>query len=121
MDPSRSAGGGRAAALSAVGQAAELFGENRVLRPLCIAAVAVSAFLSRVLSDGTDALIWLMRKTVFRERKVVTASDREGRAEVFLEETERSVTRFGENFTFVLMMTCIGILIILGTMIWMMR
>ncbi len=110
-----------AAALSAVGQAAELFGENRVLRPLCIAAVAVSAFLSRVLSDGTDALIWLMRKTVFRERKVVTASDREGRAEVFLEETERSVTRFGENFTFVLMMTCIGILIILGTMIWMMR
>ena len=88
---------------------------------LCIAAVAVSAFLSRVLSDGTDALIWLMRKTVFRERKVVTASDREGRAEVFLEETERSVTRFGENFTFVLMMTCIGILIILGTMIWMMR
>ncbi len=109
------------AVLCAAGKAAELFGENRVLRPLCIAAVESAAFLSRVLSDGTDALIWLMRKTVFRERKVVTASDREGRAEVFLEETERSVTRFGENFTFVLMMTCIGILIILGTMIWMMR
>ena len=107
--------------LALSGRAAQLFGENRVLGPLCHAAVLTTAFVSRVLADGTDAFVWLMRKTAFRERKVITASEREGRAEIFLEETEHSMQRFGENFTFVLMMTCIGILVILGTMIWMMR
>ena len=78
----------------------------------------LGTFFGRVLSMSTDALIMLLRKTVVRERRVRRAED-SGTVHTLTamrEATAEALSPLTENFSFALMMTCIGMLIILGVL-----
>ena len=47
-----------------------LFGENRVTAPLSRGTLRVLKVLSRALSDMTDALVYFLRKTLFRPARI---------------------------------------------------
>ncbi len=52
--------------MKASGALAQLFGENLVLKPVSKALVRASGVLSRVFSDMTDALVYLLSRSVLR-------------------------------------------------------
>jgi hydrogenase-4 component B len=54
----------------AFGTAAAVFGEDMILKPLAHAAVFAGTFISRVLSDSLDAAVVFLRKKVMRESPV---------------------------------------------------
>ncbi len=100
------------------GTAASVFGENRILRPAAKGILAAGSVAGRILSDSTDALVVLLRRTVARERNVKAPDEgsagfwwklRQGTA-----VTWDSITR---NFSFAMLMTCLGILVVLGVMV----
>jgi len=102
-----------------LGKAAALFGENKVLAPLAKGTVFLGTFAGRVMSDSMDAIIVLLRRTVMRERPVKRAqSGKPGKWQIFLRETEDAVVPLFANFSFALLMTCIGILVILGCLMY---
>ena len=79
----------------------------------------VLAFIGRVLVSGPDALIVLLRRTVVREKAVQKAdAEKAGRLKVLQRETHDAVQPILMNFSFALMMTCIGIVLILGAVIY---
>ena len=93
---------------------ARFFGENRLLRPVCRGLVFLGTFFGRCLSTGTDALFALLRKTVLRERRVQTAEDyRPGKARTAVRVTEEALRPLAFNFSFALLMTCLGIIVFL--------
>ncbi len=93
---------------------ARFFGENRLLRPVCRGLVFLGTFFGRCLSTGTDALFALLRKTILRERKVRTAEDyRPGKARTAVRVTEEALRPLAFNFSFALLMTCLGIIVFL--------
>ena len=101
------------------GMAAAVFGEDMILVPLARAAVFAGALIGRVLSDSLDAAIVLLRKTVMRERPVKGAGPgRRSRLKIFMRQTEDAVVPLFANFSFALLMTCIGILVILGCLMY---
>lgn len=98
--------------LAAAKAIARLFGENRVLRPLCQGILLLGAFIGRCLCTGTDALIMLFRRTILRERRVRTAEDiRPGKLQTAARVTHNALRPLIMNFSFALMMTCIGIVV----------
>jgi hydrogenase-4 component B len=101
------------------GHLAACFGENRLLQPLFSAAVKAGAFLARVFTDSTDALVLLIRHTLIRELPVKQVSDRTvTRRQMLREATAETVGQITQNFSFALLMTCIGILLITGISLW---
>ena len=101
------------------GTAAAVFGEDMVLKPLARAAVFAGSLIGRVLSDSMDAVIVLLRKTAVRERPVKGAGPgRRSRLRVFMRQTENAIVPLFANFSFALLMTCIGILVILGCLMY---
>lgn len=102
------------------GTIASVFGENRVLTPLARGTVLVLAFVGRALADSMDGLIVLVRKTVVRER-IVKAPTREdaGRLWRLRTGTSEAAESITQNFSFAMMMTCIGIVLILVVLILM--
>ena len=103
----------------AFGTAAAVFGEDMILKPLAHAAVFAGTFIGRVLSDSLDAAVVFLRKTVMRERPVKGAgSGRRSRLKIFMRQTEDAVVPLFANFSFALLMTCIGILVILGCLMY---
>ena len=107
-----------AAVPKAAGAAASVPGENKLLAPFAKLIMFLGTFFGRVLSMSTDALIMLLRKTVVRERRVRRAED-SGTVHTLTamrEATAEALSPLTENFSFALMMTCIGMLIILGVL-----
>ena len=103
----------------AFGLAASVFGENMILVPLARAVVFMGSLIGRVLSDSMDAAVLLLRKTVMRERPVKGAGPgRRSRLQIFMRQTEDAVVPLFANFSFALLMTCIGILVILGCLMY---
>lgn len=127
------------------GSIAALFGENRLLRPTaanllrffktvgrCVCASTedvflpflkgvtfVLAVLSRVLENSLDVLVMLMRRTILREkRKNVQAGRGPGLARAMTSEFSEAARPLLANFSFALMMTCIGIIIILFVIVY---
>ena len=99
--------------------AAALFGENRILRPLSSWILLTASVLTKVLSGGVDGLVILLRMTLIREVPVHDAERRKaGRLFALREETRAAAEPILRNFTFALLMTCIGILMILGALIY---
>ena len=74
--------------------AASVFGEDKILTPVCTFGFKLLQKTAYCFSVSTDYLILEMRHTVLREKKV----------------------RILRNFTFALLMTCLGILMILGVL-----
>ena len=67
---------GAAKALLRLGKAlAGLFGENRLLEPLSRFLLRVISILAHALCDLTDALVLLLRKTVYRPRRLHEADE----------------------------------------------
>ena len=101
-----------------LGAVAGIFGENRLLTPLCKGLLAVGTFLGRLISIGPDTLVVLSRRTLFRERAAVRADQPSlGRVASFHEQIRQACAPLFGSFSFALMMTCIGVLIILGWVI----
>ena len=99
------------------GRIAAVFGENQVLRPLCSGILYAAGFLARTLADSMDAGIWLLRRTAFSEKKTREPEKRRGKR--FRAATVQNITSVIDGFSFALMMTCIGIVIIIGALLWM--
>ncbi len=101
------------------GALAALFGENKVLAPLAKAVLLLATVVGRALSDSMDFVIVLLRKTVVRERPVAGARPEiPGPLRIFMRETQDAVVPVFANFSFTLVMTCIGILMILGCLMY---
>ena len=106
-------------AMAAGKAVASFFGENKVLRPLSVAVMQAADFLARVFTSSLDAVIVLLRRTLIREKKVLTADNMEVSGWMILrEEVHDATTPIFRNFSFALMMTCLGILVILGVIIY---
>ena len=100
------------------GSIAAVFGENKVLRPLCRGVLFAAAFLGRVLVTSMDALIVLLHGTVFRARRVKGIDEKHpGTWRVLKEEVTIGARPLSQNLSFALMMTCLGILLVLGTLV----
>ena len=100
------------------GFAAEIFGENKILRPLCRFFMVLATVLVRILEITLDGAIVLLRKTILREKKVKgLESAHPGLFRTLAIELSGAAEPITSNFTFALMMTCIGIVIILCTII----
>ena len=94
---------------------ASLFAENVVLKPLAKLSVILGAFCGRVLETSTDAVIMFFRKTILREKPVVGGKKMHpGLLRTVAEETAEAVQPLVQNFTFAMLMTCVGIVLILA-------
>ena len=101
-----------------LGFVAGLLGENIILKPLCKVAMVLLSVAARILETSMDGWIMLLRKTVMREKKVRGAqSAYPGLFRTLSAEFSGSAEPVTSNFTFALMMTCIGIIVILCTII----
>lgn len=101
-----------------LGFVAGILGENKILKPVCRAGLFLLGLAARILETSMDGLIMLLRKTVMRERKVRGAkSAHPGLLRTLSAEFSGSAEPVTSNFTFALMMTCIGIIVILFTVI----
>lgn len=99
------------------GAVARVFGENLILTPVCRCIVFFGSLIGRFLCDSTDALILLLRKTIVREMPVRARRDMNPtRMEVFLRDTNEAVSTIFASFSFALAMTCVGVLMILGVL-----
>ena len=97
---------------------AALFGENRILRPLAKGVFLIWCVILRALEMSTDALAVLARKTFLKEKVVGRHSKRPGLAGVMAEELQEAARPIISNFTFALLMTCVGIVVILFTIVY---
>jgi hypothetical protein len=94
--------------------AAAVPGENKVLRPLAKAIVWIGAFVGRLLDTGMDGMILLLRRTLMKERKLQGEERRHpGLIRTMTAELEETMHPLMSNFTFAMLMTCLGILIVL--------
>ena len=96
-----------------------VFGENRILRPLAGYFMRVLGIVARVLESCMDWVIVMLRHTVMRERPVVTADRiREDSLILNIEEIKRASEPIKAGFSYALMMTCAGVLVILGVLVF---
>ena len=101
-----------------LGFAAGIPGENVILKPVCRIGLFLLGLAARILETSMDGLIMLLRKTVMRERKVRgVKSAHPGLLRTLTAELSGSAEPITSNFSFALMMTCIGIIVILFTVI----
>ncbi len=101
-----------------LGALAAVFGEDMVLIPLARFTVFLGTFIGRLLSTSMDSFIVFLRKTLFRERKIRAPREEDaGFLWTVRESTAEAAGQITPNFSFALMMTCIGIILILGVMV----
>ena len=103
----------------AMGEAAEFFGENKLLVPLNGLLLKAAECFSGILNILTDGCILLLRKTAMKERKVRGKEQfRPGFLATLGTELGAAAAPLFYNFTFAMMMTCLGIVIILCAIIF---
>ena len=127
------------------GVVAALFGENKILKPAASAALQglkllgrgicgsvdhvflpvlkaitfAAAILCRALENSLDAAVVLLRKTIMREKRIRVDTDKgPGLGRALAAEFAEAAKPMLSNFTFALMMTCIGILVILFVVVY---
>ena len=106
---------------AALGRVAAIFGENKVLTPLSKAVLYAGIFIGRVLVTSLDALIVFLHGTVFKERRIRGIEEEHpGLIRTLREEVAIGAEPLSKNLSFALMMTCIGILLVLGTLVMLM-
>ena len=103
------------------GTLARIPAENALLRPLFIGLVFLWTVIARILSDSTDALVILLRGTVVREVKVQDGHERVSFLRGFRRATEETLGPLAENFSFAMLMTCVGIFLILALLLLLQR
>ena len=96
------------------GNLARVFGENLILRPLCKAGLLIGQVLCRLFDMGLDGMILAARKTFLREVRVRGSEPKHpGLVRTMSTEISEAAKPLVSNFTFALMMTCIGIVAVL--------
>ncbi|MBQ9348284.1 MAG: hypothetical protein IJT94_13285, partial [Oscillibacter sp.] len=98
-----------------MGAAAQCLADNVVLKPVCRFLVFFGSLLGRTLSDSTDALAVLLRRTaVLREvrRRDEHDAQRVSRIQAFRRASGETLGTFFESFSFTLLMACVGIILI---------
>ena len=96
------------------GAVISVFGENKILRPLAGCVLQVLKVIARALADGTDFLIAGLRASVVKENRVRdNSSPAKRRGWRIMQDTEAALEPITSNFSFALMMTCIGIIVVL--------
>ena len=104
--------------LDMVQKAAAVFGEDKILTPVCTVGFNLLQKIAYCFSVSTDYLILEMRNSVLREKKVRKAGmGQVSRFRMLREGTAAAVNPILRNFTFALLMTCLGILMILGVLL----
>ncbi|MDO4620502.1 MAG: proton-conducting transporter membrane subunit [Lachnospiraceae bacterium] len=103
-----------------VGRNISLFGENKVLTAVAKVVMFILSVIGRIMTDGTDAFILVLRKTIVREKSVRRPEDEKiGILDEAMEATHETAAAIMQNFSFALIMTCIGIMLILGGLLYM--
>lgn len=92
--------------------------EDLIYRPALKIIALILAFFGRILVDMVDMTAALARGTFMKEIKVHEGKDHINRVSAFAEESIEAAKPLLRNFTFAMMMTCIGILIILIVLIF---
>ncbi len=96
------------------GAVASVFGENKVLIPLAVGVFRAAGVFAAILANLFDALIYGARYSFVKEKGVVRAKERRfNPLTAFRKETEKAAAPIVINFSFALIMTCIGIIAIL--------
>ena len=98
-----------------LGRVARLFGENLLLRPLCRGLIFLGSLLGRAMDTGMDGLILLARGTFLREERVRDGSRRRRNTQLqtLRQATEEALGQVVDNFSYAMMMTCAGVVLIL--------
>lgn len=101
------------------GRLAQALGDNVFLRPLFRFLVFVLSVIGRALDSSMDALAVLLRRTALREERVRDGRHllHAGRWKVLGRATEEAFSPVVGNFSFALVTTCAGILLILGFLV----
>lgn len=102
---------------SLLGGLAAVFGRNRLLVPLCRGTLRAAAVLARCFADSFDGLIWLLRRTILAEKQ--SREPEKMRGKRLRTATTENLSTVLDGFSFALMMTCMGIVVILGVILWM--
>ena len=104
--------------LPAIGGAfASFFAENRILRPLCLLILKIGGLAAQFLSVSTDGLLILFHDTFMRERVVRADRIRFRKLRGIQKSLERAYSSIAMKFSFTLMMTCLGIIVILAVIL----
>ena len=103
---------------------ARVMGENLVLTRIAKAAVLVGSAIGRFAEESLDWITWGLRRTALKEEKIHTREGVTHRISLspFFRATVMAFSRVADNFSYAMMMVCIGIvlvfvLIILGLML----
>ena len=104
--------------LSVLGELISWFGENKVLTFLARLVYETAGILGRILDMSLDGLLLLLQHTVFRKRKDPDEKEGPGLVRALTGELSEAARPIVSNFTFALMMTCIGIIVILFVIIY---
>ena len=99
------------------GAVASAFAENRILIPLCRALFCAGGILAQFFSVSTDGLLILFHDTFMRERVVRADRIRFRRLRSIQKSLARAYSTISMNFSFGLMMTCLGIIVILAVIL----
>ena len=103
----------------ALGAVASIFGENKLLRPLCRFGLSAALVITGLLEKVTDGVILLLRKTFMKEKKVIgSEKPYPGLIRTLSTELSAAARPLISSFSFAMMMTCIGIVIMLCTIIF---
>ena len=100
------------------GSAAAVFAENKVLIPVSRWILLAISLIVRILSVSTDALIVFLRRTILKERVITDKSQRLGLIRKRTDEIREAYEPIAGNFSFALMLSCIGIMVILGVIMY---
>ena len=100
------------------GSAVAVFAENKVLIPVSRWILLAISLIVRILSVSTDALIVFLRRTILKERVITDKSQRLGLIRKRTDEIREAYEPIAGNFSFALMLSCIGIMVILGVIMY---
>ena len=98
-----------------LGEVARWFGENVIVKPLCRVLFLFGSIFGRAMDTSTDALILLARKSVFREERVKDGSNLTGDnpLKTLGNATAEALSQVLDNFSYAMMMTCMGVIAVL--------
>ncbi len=101
-----------------LGAVLSVFGENKILSRLAPALFYAFASVLKVLSMTTDALILFLRKTILRERVILgQAQQKMSLVHKKRDEYREAAATLNGNFSFAMMLACIGMLVFLGVIV----
>ena len=94
-------------------------GENMVLGRILKAAVLIGSAIGRLLEGSLDGFALLLRRTALREERMKTGEDllREHRLKPVYRATVMALSRVVDNFSYAMMMLCIGIILVFALLI----